>query len=152
MAKGKHATIIVKADRRKELFSVLEKRIRDALELCGQQAERNAKINLENDPRRIDTGMLRNSITHAYSGEPTAIKAYSGDNPSHYNDTGIIPHGAYSGNAPEEAHTMFVGTNVEYALHVHEGTANMAPNRYLRNAIEGHEAEYKAIIEKVLKG
>lgn len=35
-----------------------------ALEAIGIQAEGYAKLELENDPRRIDTGNLRNSITH----------------------------------------------------------------------------------------
>lgn len=35
-----------------------------ALEAIGIQAEGYSKLELENSPRRIDTGNLRNSITH----------------------------------------------------------------------------------------
>lgn len=35
-----------------------------ALEAVGLQAEGYAKMDLDKDPRRIDTGNLRNSITH----------------------------------------------------------------------------------------
>ena len=42
-----------------------------ALEAVGIQAEGYAKLELENNPRRIDTGNLRNSITH-YTDDDTA--------------------------------------------------------------------------------
>ena len=42
-----------------------EKSIETALEACGLQAEGYAALELENSPRRVDTGLLRNSITHA---------------------------------------------------------------------------------------
>ena len=38
-----------------------------ALEAVGIQAEGYAKLELENSPRRIDTGNLRNSITYQVS-------------------------------------------------------------------------------------
>ena len=145
--------IVLKTDNRKEIERILAERITDGLELCGQQAERNAKINLEQNPRRIDTGLLRNSVTHALAGKGPDKTQYSGDNPSHYNDSGVIPHGSYSGTTPNDPpDTVYLGTNVEYALEVHEGTVRMAPNRFIRNAMSDHVSEYKAILEKTLKG
>lgn len=47
-----------------------------ALEAVGIQAEGYAKLELENNPRRIDTGNLRNSITHTVNGN----EAYIGTN------------------------------------------------------------------------
>lgn len=90
-----------------------------ALEAIGIQAEGNAKLELENTPRRIDTGNLRNSIS-------------------------------YSVQSNEEA--VYIGTNVEYAPYVHDGTMKMAANRFLKNAAERNSAEYKAIAERYLKG
>lgn len=74
-----------------------------ALEAIGIHIEGEAKEELENTPRRIDTGNLRNSITHEVS---------------------------------ESENAVYVGTNVEYALYVHEGTSRMEPNRFLTNAVD----------------
>ena len=43
---------------------------------------------------------------------------------------------------------MYLGTNVEYAGYVHEGTSRMEPNRFLENAIKKHAAEYKDTLEE----
>ena len=90
-----------------------------ALEAIGIQAEGYAKLELENDPRRIDTGNLRNSISHSVQTSEDAV---------------------------------VIGTNVEYAPYVHDGTMKMAANRFLKNAVEKNAAEYKAIAEQYLKG
>lgn len=94
-----------------------EEAIERALEAIGLQAEGYAKLELENDPRRIDTGRLRNSITHQRQGKDTEV----------------------------------IGTNVEYAEYVHEGTRRMEPNRFLRNAVTKNIDEYKQILETELK-
>ena len=86
---------------------------------AGLHLEGEAKKELENDPRRIDTGNLRNSISSEVdSSEPAA----------------------------------YVGTNVEYAPYVHDGTMRMAPNRFLRNAFERNADQIKAKAEAALKG
>ena len=46
--------------------------IQRALERVGQFVEDEAKLELQKDPPRIDTGALRNSITHTVKGR-TAI-------------------------------------------------------------------------------
>ena len=74
-----------------------------ALEAIGIHIEGEAKEELENTPRRIDTGNLRNSITHEVS---------------------------------ESENAVYVGTNVEYALYVHEGPSRMEANRFLTNAVD----------------
>lgn len=45
----------------------------------------------------------------------------------------------------------YVGTNVEYAIYVHEGTRKMDPNPFLKNAVVKNKEEYKAIAEQHLK-
>lgn len=47
-------------------------------------------------------------------------------------------------------HTAIISTNVEYAPYVFYGTTRMAPNRFLKNAIERNKAEYKSLIERYL--
>ena len=79
-----------------------------ALERCGSEAEGYAKYLVP-----ADTGLLRNSITHAISGEAPAVKSYRADNPK----PGRKNSGSYSGTAPKEEGglSVYIGTNVEYA-------------------------------------
>lgn len=86
-----------------------------ALEAVGIHLEGEAKDELENDPRRVDTGRLKGSISHAVQDR-----------------------------------TLFVGTNVEYAPYVHEGTARMKPNRFLRNAFERNMSQIETYIKNEL--
>ena len=102
------------------------------------EAEGDAAIEIENDPRHVDTGHLRSTITHMVEGDD-----------------------------------VYIGTNVEYAKYVHEGTGKYAvdgggrqdpwfyqgsdgkwhlthgikPNRFLRNAIEKNTDKYKQIMD-----
>ena len=54
-----------------QLLDELREKKEAALDAVGQAAETQAKLNLENDPRRIDTGNLRGSISHAPADEDT---------------------------------------------------------------------------------
>ena len=103
---------------RAEVIAAKDEAVEKALMEMGLVAEAHAKTEIANDPKRIDTGRLRNSITFAKA-----------------DDTSVA-----------------VGTNVEYAEYVHEGTQRMAPNRFLKNAVEKNANEYKEIAEKWLKG
>lgn len=124
-----------------------------ALDAAGLQGATLARMELQNNPSRIDTGLLRNSITHAVSGKPAAISEYQASNESKY--TGKVPEpGGYSGTAPDDPDgqkAVYVGTNVEYAAYVHEGTDKMAPNRFLKNALEKNKGELEKIISDVLR-
>lgn len=112
-----------------------------ALEAIGQQAEGHAKVYIESMPRRVDTGRLRNSITHTYSHKAGFEHTYKDKNGKSYSqDIG----------AGDSVRTVFIGTNVEYAVYVHDGTYKMPPNRFLKNAIQNHEQEYKEIAKKYL--
>ena len=121
-----------------------------ALDAAGMQAASLAKVELQKSPTRIDTGLLRNSITHAVAGKPAAIGAYSADSPK----KGRENSGSYSGTAPApsdpEQPFVLVGTNVEYAVYVSEGTSQMAPNRFLTNAMRNNAPELQKIIQNVL--
>lgn len=86
-----------------EYIKLVDTALVTALESIGIHIEGEAKEELENTPRRIDTGNLRNSITHEV----------------HQSEKCVV-----------------IGTNVNYAHYVHEGTVNMAPNRFLKNAVE----------------
>lgn len=100
-------------------IKAMEEAVAGALEVIGLKAEEYAKRELNGEfgaPKRIDTGNLRNSVTHDVQKQENAV---------------------------------YVGTNVEYAPYVHEGTARMAPNRFLRNAVEGHAEEYQRILKDI---
>ena len=140
-------------DKTKEAKQELEKKMLAALTAVGMQAEGDAKLELESSPRRVDTGLLRNSITYAVSGQQPHVGSYSND--GKHDKTGEpaeVITGQYSGTiGSEQDHEVYIGTNVEYGIYVHEGTKSMAPNRFLRNAIEKNKETYQKIIEEQLK-
>ena len=132
------------------VMSEMAKRARVALEAVGIQAEGHCKQELSNTPKRIDTGMLRNSITHAVDGKPPAKSSYHGDRA---NRQGVTPSGSYKGSVPtEDKPAVYVGTNVEYAPYVEYGTDRMEPNHFIKNGVEKNLNEYKGIIKKYMKG
>jgi len=127
-----------------EVLDALKQAIENGLEAIGIQADGYAVLNLENEPRRVDTGYLRNSITYAISGKEAKKSSYSSDDGS--------KKGSYSGTAPgDEGKSVIIGTNVDYAGYVHDGTSKMAPNRFLTNAAEKGQ-EYMAIMKSSLEG
>lgn len=92
--------------------------IRRWQEEAGEHIEGEAKKAIEADPIRVDTGLLRNSITYAVGGQPTHIKTYSADKPR--TEGGETESGSYSGNAPDSGkdtrYEVYIGSNVEYAV------------------------------------
>ena len=101
----------------KEVLTAEQAARNKALEIIGGKAETYAKKICP-----VDTGRLRNSITHQQYDENTEV----------------------------------VGTNVEYAPFVElghhtSGGTFVAGKPFLKPAAEGHTAEYKNIIETVMK-
>ena len=138
-----------------------------ALEAIGLTAERHAK---ENCP--VDTGLLRNSITHAISGEAPAIKSYKATYGSNRykkgknagkrysassKNAGTVGVGFYSRKIPEEPNekkAVYIGTNVKYARAVETSDSMNHPSgaaHFLRDAAATHGDEYKRIAEIQLK-
>ena len=108
-------------DNSEQVKRELEEKMKAALTAIGMHLEGEAKEELENSPRRVDTGLLRNSITWALSGEAPAISSYHGDNSSKYSEVDAVPIGYYSGTAPDdpkETPAVYIGSNVEYACYV----------------------------------
>ncbi len=157
--------IRMSGDHSDEIKAKTREAILTALDAAGMQAASLAKVELQNDPSRIDTGLLRNSITHAVSGEPAAIRGYHASGGSKRKSDGTrvsagsrnageVKVGFYSGNAnddPDGKKAVYIGTNVEYAAYVHEGTDRMEANRFLKKALENNKSEYERIIAKVLR-
>lgn len=118
-----------------------------AAEIIGGMAESYAKQYLT-EQHAVDTGLLRNSITHGVNGGHTSISTYKAD----VGDGS----GTYDGDLPtggaKKGTVVIVGTNVEYAPHIELGTVKMAARPYLHPAIEDHLDEYKEVIETELQG
>lgn len=51
-----------------------------------------------------------------------------------------------------EDKAVHIGTNVEYAQFVEEGTSKQKPQPYLRPAVEDHLDQYRQILEDELRG
>ncbi len=95
------------------LKDVLPEKIAQGLELAGQYVENTAKENIT-DMGAVDTGALKNSITHN------------------------VDH-----------NKVEIGTNVEYAPFVHDGTFKMEGRPFLQNAVDEHMTE---IVEYFKRG
>ena len=124
-----------------EVLDELDSKVEIALEMVGLEAEKYAKMKCP-----VDTGLLRNSITHALDGESTAI--------SEYTDNLGKQSGSYDGEAPKGAgnkRVVYIGTNVEYAQDVEYGTSKQKAQPYLKPAVTNHIDEYKKIVKSTLK-
>jgi hypothetical protein len=98
-----------------------------SLIVIGEKAEELAK-----DETIVKTGRLRNSITHAVSGESKTF-TYTDENGKSF--TGGL-------NAPSDGDdAVYVGTNVEYAPIIE------ARDHFLLRAATAHPNTYKKIIE-----
>ena len=124
--------------------SEVRRRLRDAMEkaakMIGGTVESHAK---EYCP--VDTGLLRNSITYALSGQPANNVGYANNSGENI--------GGYAGSAPQSSSddqvTVYVGTNVYYAPYQELGapSINLPAQPYLRPAFENHTSEIKQIIQ-----
>lgn len=149
----------------------LEEKLKTALEAVGLQAEGNAKLEIENMPRRVDTGLLRNSITHKVIdensiviGSNTYYAVYVHEGTGKYATKGSTGDGWWvyvkgstsskisaHGKRYTEAQARRVVTYLKSkGLDAHM-TQGMKPNRFLTNAMEKHRDEYKKIIETIMK-
>jgi phage gpG-like protein len=136
-------------DNSEEVKKAMQDNIARALEAVGLQAEGDVKLQCP-----VDTGLLRNSITHTVAGE-NFTHDYTADKPD---KSGEIKSGRISGSVGSEGEpAVYVGTNVEYAAYVEYGHSlpsggQVPPQKYLQQAIENNADTYKKIIEKALKG
>lgn len=142
-------------DNSRRALSELNEVVDRILESWGITGERNAKLELENNPRRIDTGLLRNSVTYAVSGSAPNISSYQSDSQDKHGNAVDIKTGTYSGTAPIQGRgtkAVYIGTNVEYSPYVHEGVRGVPPNRFIKNGIANHTEDFKTIMKNELEG
>lgn len=117
----------------------------------GVHLEGEAKDELENSPRRVDTGRLKGSIVFATSS--THSDGTGATNKSRYwphKVPAADPKDWLPKETPEEK-TLYVGTNVKYAPYVYFGTVRMTPNRFLKNAFERNKGQIRTFLENGLR-
>lgn len=154
-------------DHTAECIAAKNTAVERALEAIGIQAESYAKNNLTASGH-IDTGLLRNSIAHAVSGNiPTtngqtsyqadrAESKYQGLRPTKYDEKGnaIKESGSYSAAVPDAADNekaVYVGSNVTYSIFIEYGTDRLAPTHFVKNALADNTSVYAQIAENCLK-
>lgn len=152
------ADFTIKDNHTDEILAAMKERVSAALEAVGAQAENYAKMKCP-----VDTGLLRNSITHAVSGNGAAISgyhaAYGSNRTSKGNRrsasskvAGSVGVGRYTGTIGDEKEAaVYIGTNVEYAPYVELGTSHHKEQPFLKPAVVNHVNEYKRIVEAIMK-
>jgi hypothetical protein len=133
-------------DNRDKFNKEFEEKLDGVLMAVGAFVESEAKEELENDPRRIDTGRLRNSISFATKKSHQSPRYTSHDG----HDVVREEDGAKESDV-DEKNVVVVGTRVEYAMHIHEGTTQLTPNRFLKNAITKNEKQILDFFKKNLR-
>ena len=121
-------------DNSSEAIEEMLKKKAIALETIGLVAEGYAKRLCA-----VDTGRLRNSITHTTS----VINPVSPEPPATLADSEV--------KGTPENDAAYIGTNVEYAPYVELGTVRTPAQPFLRPALADHIQQYKNILEATMK-
>lgn len=133
-------------DNSKLVLNAEEKAIEDALYAMGTKAVEGSVDAISGKygiPKAVDTGRLRASMSAVtYSGK----KINNGFIPPENAKTGD----KLSGNA--DKNSVVVGSNVEYAEPVHNGTSRMEGRPFLRVGIEQTKGEMERQVTTILKG
>ncbi len=109
-----------------EVQEGLASAIKRGLEAIGATAEGYAKDKAR-EQNVVDTGLLRNSITWALSGEAPNVNSYT-------DDTGEQMQ-TYTGTAPNDKDmAVYIGSNLSYFKYNELGTRKMPPRPMLRPA------------------
>lgn len=121
--------------------------IERALEIIGGKAAGYAILLC-----RVDTGLLRNSITYAVDGNPFSVQNYKADHPK---EGSKMKEGAYGAEMPKEEdsskRSVTVGTNVEYAGYQEFGTMKITPQPFIVPSVRDHVQEYRGDLMTELK-
>lgn len=130
----------IENDNRDAVLKELDERVRLALKAVGMQAVSD----VTQDPIPVDTGLMRNSITYAISGEPPEKSSYRA--------TKGNARGSYRGTAPnDDIPAVYIGTNVHYAKYLEFGTSKMKARPFLRVKLKANLGRYKEILLKYLQ-
>ena len=126
-----------------DILAALKEQALLGMQAIGQEAEGFAKDNLTTFPR-VDTGRLRNSVSHSVDDGETAV--YIGTNVEYapYVEYGT---GKYADNGQgRQSPWMYQDAKGQW-----HWTSGMKPSHVLRDAAADHVDRYKAILEAALK-
>lgn len=126
-----------------EVLKATQQQLERAAEIIGGMAESYAKKNITQQGA-VDTGNLRNSITHATENNGHTVVIGSAVTYAPYVELGTGKYAEGGGGRP----TPWVYQDSKGNWH---RTSGMKPRPYLRPAIEEHKREYKEVIEQELK-
>ena len=136
-----------------EVLDELDSKIEKALEMIGLEAEKYAKMKCP-----VDSGRLRNSISHLVSGqgqktvEYKAMEYYTTKAGKKSKRRKSVDYSYKTGDASgDNSNSVYIGTNVEYAPYVEFGTSKQKPQPYLKPAVTDHLGKYKRILKETLK-
>ena len=124
-------------DHSKEILEAAEDAWATGLEAIGLTAEAYAKKLCP-----VDTGRLRNSITHATS-------TFAGVD--QYKDNNEVEYLGGAARKFAKKNEVVIGTNVEYAKFVESGTSKMSPRPFIAPAVKEHGDEYKALMKAAME-
>lgn len=150
----KDSGAIVVHDNSRQVLREFDDSIDAALEKVGLLAEAYAQVELTKPKAHgdgsvrpnIETGLLRNSLTHAIDGQAPAKRSYESNDGS--------KRGSYAGSVPKDkqgSRSVYIGTNVYYAPYVEMGTSKTKAYPFIRPAVEDHFEEYKRILLSSLR-
>lgn len=128
-------------DNSQEFINAMQDAALRALEKCGLFGERQAKTNITNN-KLVDTGNLRNSISHQV--DPSEPAVYIGTNVEYaiYPELGTGKY--YPGGRP----TPWVYQDEKGNWHL---TYGQRAQPYLKPAVADHVGQYESIIKGELK-
>ena len=136
-------------DNSAEVLNRFQKAVRNGLVAIGLTAETKAKKNITKN-KSVDTGRLRNSITYAIAGEKPHVNTYKANKKS--SGKKKLTTYSYDGIAEGKKNSaVYIGTNVEYAPFVENGSRNNTPKPFLKPAATEHAEEYKKIMTEAMK-
>lgn len=121
-----------------------------ALEIIGTKIADYAAMNLERNPRRVDTGRLKNSLTHQVESDDSVV---AGTNVEYapYVEYGTGKYAEKGGRSTPWLVKVPSGSGGKWAGKAFI-TAGMKPNHFLRDALQDHKQEYIEIAKEVLDG
>lgn len=131
---------VVIRDHSKELKDEMQNQLVKALEICGLVGEGYAKMLCP-----VDTGNLRNNITHVV--DENGLTAYIGTNDKYaaYVELGTGIYAEGGGGRP----TPWVYQDAKGNWHYTRGNKAQP---FLKPAVADHKEQYRTIIERTLKG
>lgn len=125
-----------------EVEEAMRDAVEAALEAIGIQCESHAKANIT-ESGRVDTGAMRNSVSHQVVPSENAV--YIGSNLEYalYNEvgTGVFAEGGGGRKDP----WVYVDDDG-----IGHRTVGMKPIHFLKRAVSEHEDEYKAIARDIM--